>query len=92
MAQEITLDTLLQGSGNEEPKRELVDAKTVQAQVEKLTPEQMARVEEVKNGINLMDSQTMIQYGVGAQRNISNFSDNILIRCATRTADMWAIL
>ena len=78
MAQEITLDTLLQGSGNEEPKRELVDAKTVQAQVEKLTPEQMARVEEVKNGINLMDSQTMIQYGVGAQRNISNFSDNIL--------------
>lgn len=78
MAQEITLDTLLQGSGNEEPKRELVDAKTVQAHVEKLTPEQMARVEEVKNGINLMDSQTMIQYGVGAQRNISNFSDNIL--------------
>ena len=78
MAQEITLDTLLQGSGNEEPKRELVDAKTVQAQVEKLTPEQMARVEEVKNGINLMDSQTMIQYGVGAQRNISNCSDNIL--------------
>lgn len=78
MAQEITLDTLLQGSGNEEPKRELVDAKTVQAQVENLTPEQMARVEEVKNGINLMDSQTMIQYGVGAQRNISNFSDNIL--------------
>ena len=45
------------GSGNEEPKRELVDAKTVQAQVEKLTPEQMARVEEVKNGINLMDSR-----------------------------------
>ena len=51
MAQEITLDTLLQGSGNEEPKRELVDAKTVQAHVEKLTPEQMARVEEVKNGM-----------------------------------------
>ena len=46
MAQEITLDTLLQGSGNEEPKRELVDAKTVQAQVEKLTPELLDKIME----------------------------------------------
>ena len=37
----------------------------VRAQVEELSPEQKARVEEVKNSIDLMDSQAALQYGVG---------------------------
>ena len=57
---------------------------TVRAQVEELSPEQKARVEEVKNSINLMDSQTTIQYGVGAQRNISSFSDHILAQVRSK--------
>ena len=79
MAKEITLDTLLQGKEKtvlEKPEPEDVEA--VRAQVEELTPEQRAQVEELKNSIDLMDSQTAIQYGVGIQRNISGFSDNIL--------------
>ena len=55
-----------------------MDIETVRTRVEELNPEQRARVEELKNSIDLMDSQTAIQYGVGAQRNISSFSDNIL--------------
>ena len=43
--------------------------------LETLSPEQRARVEEIKDGIDLMDSQQLIQYGVGAQKNISGFSD-----------------
>ena len=35
-------------------------------------------MEEIKNSIDLMDSQATLQYGVGAQRNISGFADNIL--------------
>jgi uncharacterized protein YaaN involved in tellurite resistance len=44
----------------------------------KLTPEELARVEAVKNQINLEDSQAVITYGVGAQREISTFADTIL--------------
>ena len=56
----------------------------VRAQVEELSPEQKARVEEVKNSIDLMDSQAALQYGVGAQRNISSFSDNILTQVRSK--------
>jgi len=52
--------------------------------VEELSPEQKARVEEVKNSIDLMDSQAALQYGVGAQRNISSFSDNILTQVRSK--------
>ena len=56
----------------------------MRAQVEELSPEQKARVEEVKNSIDLMDSQAALQYGVGAQRNISSFSDNILTQVRSK--------
>ena len=79
MGKEITLDTLMQGKTASEPQRvELISAETVSTAVENLTEEQLARVEEIKSSIDLMDSQTAIQYGVGAQRSISGFSDTIL--------------
>lgn len=79
MANEITLEALTRSKETTEPEKyEVVTADVVSTQVEELTPEQKEKVEEVKNSIDLMDSQTAIQYGVGAQRNISSFSDNIL--------------
>ena len=85
MAEEITLDTLMQGKENTAlQKQEPVDVETVRAQVEELTPAQRARVEELKNSIDLMDSQTALQYGIGAQRNISSFSDNILAQVRSK--------
>src|SRR6201996_8714039 len=44
----------------------------------KFTPEEKTQIETIKNQINLDDSQAIITYGVGAQREISSFSDNIL--------------
>jgi uncharacterized protein YaaN involved in tellurite resistance len=44
----------------------------------KFSPEEMARVEAIRQQINLEDSQAIITYGVGAQREISSFSDTIL--------------
>ena len=79
MAEHITLDALMQSSGHTALQvQEPASMETVRAQVEELSPEQKARVEEVKNSIDLMDSQAALQYGVGAQRNISSFSDHIL--------------
>ena len=85
MAEHITLDALMQSSGHTALQvQEPASMETVRAQVEELSPEQKARVEEVKNSIDLMDSQAALQYGVGAQRNISSFSDNILTQVRSK--------
>ena len=87
MAEHITLDTLMQSSGHTALQvQEPASVEAVRAQVEELSPEQKARVEEVKNSIDLMDSQAALQYGVGAQRNISSFSDNIPVLHALPSA------
>lgn len=79
MAEEITLDALMQQKKAEQEENYVpAAAEEAGTQAGNLTPEQKARVEEIKNEINLMDSQTTVQYGVGAQRNISAFSDSIL--------------
>ena len=85
MAEHITLDTLMQSSGHTALQvQEPASVEAVRAQVEELSPEQRVRVEEVKNSIDLMDSQAVLQYGVGAQRNISSFSDNILTQVRSK--------
>lgn len=85
MAEHITLDALMQSSSHTALQvQEPASMETVRAQVEELSPEQRVRVEEVKNSIDLMDSQAALQYGVGAQRNISSFSDHILTQVRSK--------
>ena len=85
MADSITLDTLMQSSGHTALQvQKPASVEAVRAQVEELSPEQRVRVEEVKNSIDLMDSQAALQYGVGAQRNISSFSDHILTQVRSK--------
>ena len=52
--------------------------------IAKLTPEQLTRVEDIKKQINIEDSQAIITFGVGAQRDISTFADNILHEVRTK--------
>ncbi len=79
MAQEISLETLA-GAKAREALSGKTDGQPVveDIQEEKLSPEQLARVEKIKNSIDLTDSQTALQYGVGAQRSIAGFADSIL--------------
>ena len=85
MADSITLDALMPSKGHTALQvQKPASVEAVRAQVEELSPEQKARVEEVKNSIDLMDSQAALQYGVGAQRNISSFSDNILTQVRSK--------
>lgn len=58
-----------------EPQTEI--AKVTQ-QTELISPEERRRIDEIKNAIDLTDSQASVQYGVNAQRNIAEFSDTIL--------------
>lgn len=78
MASEITLEALMGNHRTPQPAQTPADPSAIAAQVEALTPEQRAKVDEVKNSIDLMDAQTTVQYGVGAQRNLSSFSAQIL--------------
>ena len=78
MASEITLEALMGSHRTPQPAQTPADPSAIAAQVEALTPEQRAKVDEVKNSIDLMDAQTTVQYGVGAQRNLSSFSAQIL--------------
>ncbi|MBM6833573.1 toxic anion resistance protein [Megamonas hypermegale] len=84
---DISLDDLLKAKEREfnaqtqtqiqtvEPSKEI--AKVTQ-QTEIISPEDRKRIDEIKNAIDLTDSQASVQYGVNAQRNIAEFSDTIL--------------
>lgn len=45
---------------------------------ESLSPEEQQKVTEIKNTIDITDSQAVLQYGIQAQSNISSFSDTVL--------------
>ncbi|MCX7677967.1 MAG: toxic anion resistance protein [Spirochaetes bacterium] len=53
---------------------------------DKLTPEEKAKVEEIKKSINIEDSQEIIQFGVGTQSKISSFADSILEQIRAKDA------
>lgn len=46
--------------------------------VQELSPEEQAKIKELARQINVQDAQSVIQYGTGAQKKISEFSDQIL--------------
>lgn len=46
--------------------------------INKMPAEAQTKAAEIAKGINLEDSQSIIQYGVGAQTKISGFADTIL--------------
>lgn len=59
----------------ESPKREELPSEITQTE---FTPEERRRIDEIKTSIDFMDTQTTIQYGIGAQRSMTEFADNIL--------------
>lgn len=64
-----------------EPAQEI---EKVTQQVEKLTPAELAKVQSIKDSINLMDSNTALSYGAPAQKEIAQFSDSILTKVRTK--------
>lgn len=58
-----------------EPAQEI---EQVTQQVETLSAAELAKVQSIKDGINLMDSSVSLSYGAPAQKEIAQFSDSIL--------------
>ena len=46
--------------------------------LDEFTPEEIARVNELAKTVDVKDTQSVIQYGVGAQTDIADFSDTVL--------------
>ena len=79
---DLTLDSLLQKKGAAaeeaaEPASAPAENQLAEA-AEALTPEQIAKADEIRRSIDLTDSNVLMQYGVGAQRDIQTFSEGIL--------------
>lgn len=88
MPEEITLKNLAKSSAKEQSVQEEKQqeiAKLTQ-EIERVTPEERKKIDEIKNTIDLMDSQMTEQYGVGAQKNIAQFSETILSQIKSKDA------
>ncbi len=57
-----------------------------EAQPEQLAPEEQQKVTEIAAQIDVTDSQAILQYGVGAQSQISSFSDSVLDQVRAKDA------
>lgn len=77
---EITMEALMRAKGKE--MEEMLPAQ--EPAEEALTPQELQRVDEIKKEIDFLDPQTDVQYGVGAQRNIADFSQRILGQVRTK--------
>lgn len=53
---------------------------------EDLTPEQRKEIDELKESINLLDSQMLVTYGVGAQKQLTGFTDSVLDKVRAKDA------
>lgn len=88
MADEITLDSLAKSSAREQSAQEekKQEIAKITREVEKITPAERERIDEIKKSIDLTDSQMSEQYGVGAQKNIAAFSETILGQIKSKDA------
>ena len=88
MPDKITLENLAKSNvaaqnAQEEKTQEIAE---ITKQVEKITPAERQKIDEIKHNIDLMDSQTTEQFGVGAQKNIAAFSETILSQIKSKDA------
>ena len=72
-----------------EPEKEI--AKVTQ-QIETLSPEELAKVNSIKDNIDLMDSSTPLSFGSPAQKEIAQFSDSILSKVRAKDAGEVGVL
>ena len=62
-------------------QQEIMD---VTARTEALTPAERRQVDEIKEKIDLMSSGSTLQFGTAAQKNMADFSDNLLSQVRTK--------
>ncbi|MDD6069833.1 MAG: toxic anion resistance protein [Clostridiales bacterium] len=74
---EITLASLANAKTTEQ-KNEVAQVESGELMKMDFTPEERTQIEKIKNETDFMDTKSTIQYGVGAQRQLTEFADSIL--------------
>ena len=72
-----------------EPAKEI---EKVTKQIETLSPEELAKVRSIKDGINFMDSSMPLTFGAPAQKEIAQFSDSILSKVRSKDSGEVGVL
>ena len=76
---EITLADLVKSSSVQPaPEVPSAAAEELNEQLDILTPEERRQADELKEQIDIRDSQMLMQYGSGAKQDIADFSGHIL--------------
>ncbi|MGN1423764.1 MAG: toxic anion resistance protein [Oscillospiraceae bacterium] len=85
MAEEITLASLMKASGGNDIPQEI----QVSAGNAPLTfsPEERRQIDLIKSELDLTDSVTAVEYGIGCQRTLAEFSDRVLENSGRGSAD-----
>ena len=85
---EITLETLQKNRpAFEQPVEDAEhEIAKIEHQLQEITPEQRQEIERIKDQIDLMDNKLAIEYGVEAQKNLSQFSETILSQVKSKDA------
>ena len=83
MAKKINSSSPEQAVVPVEPAKEI---EKVTRQIETLSPEEKAKVQSIKDGIDLTDSSTPLSFGAPAQKEIAQFSDSILAKVRSKDA------
>ena len=84
---ELTLTPNVQQAAETEtaqPLQQLQTQPTEPLPTDSLTPEEMAMVEQFAAKIDVTDPNIVLNYGVGAQQKVANFSDNALSSVQTK--------
>lgn len=75
---EITLESLTKAKKNVVNEELPPAVRESEAKVPDFTPEEKAKIEEIKESIDFTNTGSTVQYGVGAQRKLTEFTDSIL--------------
>ena len=88
MSKEISLDDLMRGREQAQAQAapSVDEADLAVPEVQALSPEDRAKVDALKDGIDLLDSAALVSYGVGAQQEMTSFADTILQKVRSKDA------
>ena len=75
---EITLSDLIKTSSAAAEVPSETTPEEISAQISVLTLEERRQADEIREQIDVRDSQMVMQFGAGARQNIADFSENIL--------------
>lgn len=75
-----------------EPVKPEQEIEKVTQQIESLTPAELSKVQSIKDGIDMMNSNTSLTFGAPAQKEIAQFSDSILAKVRTKDSGEVGVL